>query len=61
VLRRKINSDIRQDLKIWDFENPLFDHELIVRTVCGFVVSGFAVVVYDSLGFAGSECRRQRY
>jgi hypothetical protein len=60
TLRIKMDSEIRHDLKIWDLENPLFDHKRIIRAVCGFVVSSFVVGVYASFRFDQTPSGRGR-
>jgi|OM-RGC.v1.035307001 hypothetical protein len=41
--------DIRRDLRRWDNEHPEIHHELIVRYICGALVSIAATSLYASL------------
>lgn len=41
--------DIRRDLRRWDQEHPEIHHELIVRYLCGALVSVAATSLYSSL------------
>ena len=41
--------DIRSNLRAWDRDHPQIHHELIVRYVCGAVVSVIATSLYNGL------------
>jgi hypothetical protein len=41
--------DIRRDLRRWDQEHPEIHHEMIVRYVCGALVSIVVTSMYNSL------------
>ena len=45
--RREI--DIRSELRQWDNEHPELHHELIIRYLCGVVVSVVTTSFYHSL------------
>lgn len=49
VNRTQREMEIRRDLRQWDNEHPQIHHELIVRWVCGAVVSVAATNLYNSL------------
>ena len=40
--------DLRRDLRRWDQEHPDIHHELIVRYVCGALVSIAVTSIYNS-------------
>jgi len=46
--------DIRSNLRSWDRDHPQIHHELIVRYVCGAVVSVIATSLYNGLRRANS-------
>jgi len=41
--------DIRSELRLWDDEHPAIHHELILRFLCGAVVSIAVTAFYDSI------------
>lgn len=49
--------DIRRDLRQWDQDHPEIHHELIVRWVCGALVSVVATSIYSSLRRPSSSAR----
>lgn len=47
--RAQTEFDLRQNLRDWDRDYPQIHHELIVRYLCGAVVSVAATSLYNSL------------
>ena len=47
--RARLELDVRSDLRNWDSAHPELHHELMVRYVCGAVVSVVATSFYQSL------------
>jgi hypothetical protein len=47
--RTRREVDIRTSLRRWDQEYPQIHHELIVRYLCGAVVSVFCTSLYNDL------------
>ena len=47
--RMNREMDIRSNLRGWDRDHPQIHHELIVRYVCGAVVSVLATSLYNGL------------
>lgn len=50
--------DIRRDLRRWDQEHPEIHHELIVRYVCGALVSVAVTSLYNGLRRPSYASRR---
>jgi hypothetical protein len=47
--RASTELDIRQNLREWDHGHPQIHHELIVRYLCGAVVSVVATSFYNTI------------
>jgi hypothetical protein len=47
--KSNIEYDIRQSLRTWDNSHPQIHHELIIRYVCGAIVSLVATTIYTSI------------
>lgn len=47
--RAQRELDIRSDLRRWDNDHPQIHHELIVRYICGAVVSITVTSLYNAL------------
>lgn len=65
--RASREMDIRRDLRRWDQEHPEIHHELIVRYLCGALVSVAATSLYSSLRrpsyerrYRWNECNQQK-
>lgn len=47
--RTRLEFDIRRNLRDWDQQHPEIHHEMLVRWVCGAVVSVAVTSFYNSL------------